>query len=76
MLQTRQEFQTQHDALRQAELPGRGLEQLSRLEETLSNVLSSLKLVQWAPRFQLLGAITHAGVALGDATVFESFLLL
>ena len=57
-------------------LPGRDLDQLSHLESILSNLLSCLYTVQCAPSFQLLWAVTSAGVGFGDSTVFDSFLLL
>jgi hypothetical protein len=59
-------------------LPALGKEQecILKLHATFFNLLNCLKDVQCAPGCQLMGAVIYAGVGLGDAAVFESFLLL
>lgn len=60
-----------HSCLEEAEAA-----ELNGLVETLSHLLSCLLVGQWAAGSPLLSAIIHAGVAYGDATVFESFVAL
>lgn len=61
---------------RPAKLPVRGSGQLSHLERTLSLLLSSFPDVYHPPESHILCIVTHAGMSIGDAVVFESFLLL
>lgn len=58
---------------KQGWLPQRGLDKLSHLEGTLSNLMNCLRAVQGAPGSQLLWAITHAGVGFHDTIASHSY---
>lgn len=55
-------------------IAGKGLDQPSHLEETLSNLLTGLQAEQCVQGSQLLWAVAHAGMGFSD--VFESLPLL